>query len=938
MNLKRAGQGVVDGIVAEDIGKFPDTNLAESLQRISGVSINRTASGEGQQVTVRGVGPDFNLVLLNGRQMPASNLGPGGAGVTNSRAYDFSNLASEAVSAIEVFKTARAESPTGGIGATINIQTARPLDKPGLVANFGVKGVYDPSATNLPSNSSGSELTPEVSAIFSNTFADDRFGIAASASYQERDSGFSQAAVANGWKTLSGANTTDGARLPRPGDPNYPGYAITNAPEVTDVYGRPQNFGLSVNGVQRERVNGQLVLQFAPTDSLTTTLDYTYAENKVQTQRSELSVWFNWGPGTSSWTDGPAAGPEVYSETMTGSDLSMGGMNLGTKNENTSLGFNVAWEVNDSLSLELDYHDSVAESEPDSPYGSAGVLGVAAFIRGTTTVDFSGDFPILNVVLPTGRTQVEPADALVTGSVFQNSFNRSDVQQIQAKGHFEFQNNSGLDFGVSATEVQNRTAAAVMQQNNWGGLGAAADYDDDIWFGDDMGGYFDLMSGHDDSRFTDHFLVFDFNRLRAQAAEVLGDEAMFRAPDEFTSDLRSVEKSKSAYLQYSKTFETAMPFHVAAGVRYEETEVESESLVRIGQTISWDSANEFNIGFAPEQGFDAGTGKYDYVLPSLDLKLDIKENLMLRASYSETIGRPGWNDIQGGANLAGQLRFDGGTGSSGDPGLKPLESTNYDLSLEWYYGPASYVSVGYFRKEISNFISNVITTETPFEMHTPAGGALWNEAVASGCNAGDRPCIRNYIFANHPTAPGVTVGAAPGTGTIVGQPGDPIATFLMSRPANQRSDELDGWEINLQHMLGDSGFGLAANYTMVESGLEFNDTDLVNPQYPMLGLADSYNLVAFFDKFGWQVRAAYNWRDEFLAFVGDGQGVNPGYTDAYGQLDFNVTYSVNDHLSVFGEAINLTEETQRIHGRNDNQLLFATQIGARYQFGARYKF
>jgi TonB-dependent receptor len=934
MNLKRAGQGVVDGIVAEDIGKFPDTNLAESLQRISGVSINRTASGEGQQITVRGVGPDFNLVLLNGRQMPASNLGPGGGGTTNSRAYDFSNLASEAVSAIEVFKTSRAETPTGGIGATVNIKTARPLDRPGFVANFGVKGVYDPSATNLPSSYDGSEVTPEVSAIFSNTFADDRFGVGASASYQERDSGFSQAATANGWKTLSGADIANGARLPRPGDPNYPGYTIENPPGLTDIYGRPQNFGLSVNGVQRKRINGQLVLQFAPTDSLKTTLDYTYAENKVQTQRSELSVWFNWGPGTSSWTDGPVAGPDVYSETLNGSDLSMGGMSLGTKNQNNSVGFNVAWQVSDKLSLELDAHDSIAESKPDSPFGSAGVLGVAAFIRGTTTVDYTGDFPVLNVALSPGHTEVEPADAKVTGSVFQSSFNRSEVQQIQAKGRWEFQNKAGLDFGVSATEVQNRTAAAVMQQNAWGGLGTEADYDDSIWVGDNMGSYFDLMSGHNDPRFTDHFLVFDFNRLRANAAEVLGDDAMFRAPDQFTSDLRSTEKSKSAYVQFTKSFETAMPFHLAAGVRYEETDVDSESLVRIGQTISWDSANEFNIGFAPEQDFDSGTGKYDFVLPSLDLKLDIKDNLVARASYSKTIGRPGWNDIQGGANLAGQLRFDGGTGSSGDPGLKPLESKNYDLSLEWYYGDASYVSVGYFKKEISNFISNVITTETPFSMHTPAGGALWNEAVASGCNAGDRPCIRTYIFANHPTAPGVDVANQ----RITGQASDPIATFLMSRPANQRSDELDGWEINLQHMIGETGFGLAANYTMVDSGLKFNDTDITNPQYPMLGLADSYNLVAFYDKFGWQVRAAYNWRDQFLAFVGDGQGVNPGYTDAYGQLDLNLTYAVNDHLSVFGEGINITNETQRIHGRNDNQLLFATQIGARYQFGARYKF
>jgi TonB-dependent receptor len=457
-----------------------------------------------------------------------------------------------------------------------------------------------------------------------------------------------------------------------------------------------------------------------------------------------------------------------------------------------------------------------------------------------------------------------------------------------------------------------------------------------------MGGYFDLMSGHNDSRFTDRFLVFDFERLRAQAAQVFGDEAMFRAPEDFTNDLRSEEKSKSAYLQYRKTFESAMPFHIAAGVRYEQTDVYSESLVRIGQTISWDAANEFNIGFAAEQDFDSGTGKYDYVLPSLDLKLDVRDNLVVRASYSETIGRPGWNDIQGGANLAGQLAFDGGTGQSGDPGLKPLESKNYDMSVEWYYDDASYVSVGYFRKDITNFISNVITVETPFEMHTPAGGAYWNAAIAAGCAAGDRPCIRNYIFDNFNGQPGVTRTGVSGngdrTGTIVGQPGDPIAVFDMTRPANQRSDELDGWEINFQQMIGDTGFGVAANYTMVDSGLKFNDTDLVSPQYPMLGLADSYNLVAFYDKYGWQVRAAYNWRDEFLAFVGDGQGVNPAYTEAYGQLDLNLTYAVNDKLSVFGEAINLTEETQRIHGRNDNQLLFATQTGARYMFGARYKF
>lgn len=138
VTLKREARGLVDGIVAEDIGKFPDTNLAESMQRIAGVSIDRNSSGEGSKVTVRGVGPDFNMVLLNGRQMPTSSSG-------GSRAFDFANLSSDSVSALEVYKTARASSPTGGIGATINVKTARPLDVRERIAGIGIKANYDDS-------------------------------------------------------------------------------------------------------------------------------------------------------------------------------------------------------------------------------------------------------------------------------------------------------------------------------------------------------------------------------------------------------------------------------------------------------------------------------------------------------------------------------------------------------------------------------------------------------------------------------------------------------------------------------------------------------------------------------------------------------------------------------------------------------------------------
>jgi len=220
------------------------------------------------------------------------------------------------------------------------------------------------------------------------------------------------------------------------------------------------------------------------------------------------------------------------------------------------------------------------------------------------------------------------------------------------------------------------------------------------------------------------------------------------------------------------------------------------------------------------------------------------------------------------------------------------------------------------------------------------GGTYWNEALASGCGVTDMPCIRDYIFANHDGDPGVTAtgtnSAGQRTGTIVGQPGDPIAGFDITLPANQRSDHLDGWELSVQQLFGQTGFGLAANYTKVKSGLTFDNLSL-GDQYPMIGLSDSANLVLFYEKYNWQVRAAYNWRDKFLNGIG-GQGPNPNYTDAYGQLDLNISYAVSDQLTLSLEAINLTDETMRTYARHTNMLRYATQTGPRYMFGVRYKF
>lgn len=932
MNLKRNAQGFVDGIVAEDIGKFPDTNLAESLQRISGVSIDRSI-GEGSKVTVRGVGPDFNLVLLNGRQMPTSSLNdrPG-------RAFDFANLASEAISQLQVYKSARAETPTGGIGATINVLTARPLSRPGLQASIGIKGVYDQSVDNLPKDiTPGDKITPEISGIYSNTSADGKFGIGISASYQERNLGYNQAGVPGGWKGPFRGDENNWGTIPQPGTDGSGN--ITNRPDPSDLYQVPQNLNYNMSGIQRQRTNGQLVLQYAPSKALTTTLDYTFSENKVQTRRQELSAWFNFNNSTSSWTDGPIAGPLSYGEIIepATSDIAMAGADFATKTQNKSLGFNAAWRVNSDVRLELDAHKSSAESLPDSPFGSANSLGTASFSRGTTIVDFSKDFPVMSIA----GADFARAPQQLTGSVFENGYVKSEISQVQAHGSWKMLEASELKFGLATTDVKNRSAFSVQQRDDvWGGATKPSDYPASMFHQESLRQYFDNIDGSDNPALFDTFYTFNFAELRDLAAKVTGLPELYLPKSGYTTDQRTREKSKSLYLQFNTDWDTALPIHTAIGVRYEKTDVSSTALVPIATSYIWKSNNEFEVGFGAPS-FTTLTGKYHHVLPSFDADIDLRSDMKGRFSYGETIGRPRYDQLTGGQVLDSLARIDGGVGRQGNPGLLPVKSKNIDLAWEWYYGKQSFVSVGHFRKSLENYAGQSQEIAQPFNLHTPVGGAHWNAAIGSGCASADLTCIRNYIFRNFNGQPGVTqtgtdTNGNP-TGSIIGQANDPVANFRITSYSNQKAARLRGLEFNVQHMFGATGFGVSANYTYVNSGLKYNNAS-IGEQFALVGLSDSANLVGIFENEQWNVRAAYNWRDKFLSSTFDGSGPNPNYVEAYGQLDLSIGYNINKNLSVQFEGINLTDEIKRIHGRTERNLLFVEQSGPRYMLAARYKF
>jgi TonB-dependent receptor len=270
------------------------------------------------------------------------------------------------------------------------------------------------------------------------------------------------------------------------------------------------------------------------------------------------------------------------------------------------------------------------------------------------------------------------------------------------------------------------------------------------------------------------------------------------------------------------------------------------------------------------------------------------------------------------------------TGDAGNPALVPFESDNFDLSFEWYYGEGSYASIGYYRKQVENFIVKEQSEEQFANLRDPFNGPRAAQAradiAAAGGDPNDIDAIHNQININA----GNPIGTA-----IVQADDDPVATWRISRDQNLETATLYGWELAIQHMFGDSGFGVAVNYTTVSGDIDVDNT-IVGFQFVLPGLSDSANLIGIFENEWLSARLAYNWRDEFLA--GFDAESSPIFVEDYGQFDLNVTWFATENLNVFLEGLNITEETQRTYVRYPEQFLRGAQYGARWNIGATYRF
>ncbi|MEC9060593.1 MAG: TonB-dependent receptor, partial [Pseudomonadota bacterium] len=330
---------------------------------------------------------------------------------------------------------------------------------------------------------------------------------------------------------------------------------------------------------------------------------------------------------------------------------------------------------------------------------------------------------------------------------------------------------------------------------------------------------------------------------------------------------------------------------VHAGLRAEYTDVkvsgvdeQLSALVILDQT---ELGQEFGASVSIDE-----SSNYTNVLPSVSFKASWLDSWVFRAAYNHSITRPTLEQMAPGVTYTTTRQGGDLRARIGNAQLLPFEAKNIDVAVEHYYQENSYISAGYFRKTVDNFIVNESSTQTFNNVTDPSTGTNPNAADDA----------------------------------------DALAQFSVISPSNGESATVEGVEIAVQHLFGDSGWGIQANASFVDSNAEL-DTANIRSTFALTGLSGAKNMVLFYEKNALQWRVAWNQREGFLQSLNQTQSTEPTFVSPYQQWDMSVSYPFSPRVSVFCEGINITNETVHKRGRFGNHLLLVQDAGARYALG-----
>lgn len=927
LDRKRIASNSVDSITAEDMGKFPDQNIAESLQRVSGVFIDRQ-SGEGSKITVRGFGPEFNSVRLNDRTIATisgdSTIDIFFSKVGISRAFDFQALAAEVLTGADVIKTPTADLWAGSLGASVNMRTARPLDKLGLHMSGSVQGRYQDMDESWG---------PRFSGLVSNTFADDTMGVLLAVSYEDRSSRLEESR----------------------GGP----WAYYNGPteDSTDnvEFRFPQGMGQSFTIDDRQRLSASGTFQYKPNNHSGMTVDALYVDftRETVTQGVNAPLQFPNFSNVEINENGTATsfvktfGPVDYRFEEGGGDT-----------ETLALGWNGYYKLDNGLSLTSDISWSRAEAwnaatrlqpaiKDNNPWNdplSPGTLDDPK--AGETNDDFQNNIITWrNGDVPSWSTSFDLADpanarahvALTPAisredEVFEARFDGAlnldygALVSIESGVFYSDRTKSALPYNSGSYRPENpdgpfdpgyTDAGALFSDSNFVANFDPTDGEQAPWEAINVpngprpnigGRFFSLpediftpvsvpgLLSDSGADFPHDFLLTDMDgycdaiRIGSGNNEVCTSQAR---PDL----AREVNETKyGAYVQANLDGEfQSIPWSANVGLRYAETETSatgpSVELIRI-DPVDADGATSGLVYVTTERQQITAENSYSNWLPSANLKLELGYDVDLRLATSKVITRPNMGSITPNQSFSGLFGLS--NRSANNPYLEPFEAWQYDAALEYYADNGNAFSISLFYKDITTFISET------------------TELVPSGFS--------------HPEF------------------GDIILRDTAER--NRDGGSIQGYELaGLMYFDFLPGFlsktGLQANYTFVtgedeEANNSSNSLPLAKtPSNGVEGFTPhSYNLIAFYEDEQFSARFSWNWRDEFLVKRSGGAGIAEHF-DAYGQLDLGLAYDLTENVTLSFDVSNLLDENTIKYADIRERVIHNEYTGRRAILGIR---
>ncbi len=915
LNEKRNADSLIEVIQAEDIGKLPDQNLAEVLENVTGVQITRTA-GVGTGVQIRGT--NDNRTAINDVSTLGSGTGRGG--------INFEDINAAIIASVEVIKAPEAKTIEGAVGGTINLRTIRPLDLVDPLFNVRVQGEFSELSDSF---------SPRISASFGNVWSTGAgdIGIVLSGSYTEQEAtSFRPRVDRDNPIGANAAVAADGS----PG-PNFPFLGI-------------QFLNQELENFEFETFNFAGALEWEASDSLkfyfdTILTDQTRNQDSSRVQASGVSAvdlinvpdsfeTVNFGsldgvdlgsiqaaltgtiqPNLASDDDDP----NLRFSSDTGARVTNTQVyRLGTEFETGRLTTRVegSRSITNSNSPDLSTTLNFINPNPLTPLDGTSNDNSVPFIydlrNGTLQfgIDFNSPFA------PTVADLLDPNNVVLDAVTASDNRTENRETAFRIDTTLDLEDVDGivksLDFGYRF----NDTSTNFAQLRSTFGTGAIANSPSGSAFTNLLvpgPSNFDEFDGRTlafrnfllidpDQAFDDRDAVFA--QLQAALDATPGGQAAIAGGGRLLDDLDPNDPSNLAasfaveettHSLYGQANFEIGPIRGNAGLRWVSTVIDST-----GNTIASGVASVVTA-----------RGSYQELLPRINVIVDLKDNLVLRASYNEDLNRPDFDD------LSLSVSFPTGPNNAvslGNSDLAPETVQSFDASIDWYFAPASVISVGFFHKRRTNlFVTQV--EDAPED--------------ANGFRSIDPSCPGGGIF--NPVPDRNVLSATMGNGLCV-----PLQTIINDTAVTTQT----GFEVAVQYDLSQfedtlgfaSGFGILANYTYQDfgggeatnenSGRGEDIFQAINPNInvpvtAVQGLLDfsphAYNITGYYEKYGISARVRYTWRDAFRTLdTAGGASLNstlgfPTVTESRGQLNGSITYDVTDFITLGVEGVNLTK-------------------------------